>query len=110
MIYSHLGTAQRREEVSRLLGRPPSEPDLAGRRRRKDAQLGEHAAVGDRLRAARRSAGLTVVGLAAKAGTGRAVIIRAEAAASRWSVPARGRWCPRLDSHGADGRSQMSTR
>jgi ribosome-binding protein aMBF1 (putative translation factor) len=78
MIYSHLNTDARRAEVSRLLGRPPSEPDLAVRRRRKDATLGPHAAVGDRLRAARRAAGLTVVALARKAGAGRPTIIRGE--------------------------------
>lgn len=79
MIYSHLGTDGRREEVSRMLGgRPPSEPDLAGRRRRKDAQLGPHAAVGDRIRAARRQAGLTVEALAAKSGAGCSTLIRVE--------------------------------
>lgn len=78
MVYSHLGTEARREEVSRLLGRPPSEPGLAGRRRRKDAQLSLHAAVGERLRQARRAAGLTVADLARKSGAGRSTIIRAE--------------------------------
>ena len=79
MIYSHFGTDGRREEVSRLLGvRPPSEPDLGGRRRRCDAVLGPHAAVGDRIRAARRQAGFTVEALAAKSGAGRSTLIRVE--------------------------------
>jgi ribosome-binding protein aMBF1 (putative translation factor) len=65
-------------EVSRILDRRGPPEGLAGRRRRKDATLGPHAAVGDRLRQARRAAGLTMVALATKIGGGRSTLVQVE--------------------------------
>jgi DNA-binding XRE family transcriptional regulator len=86
MIYSHLATEGRRHEVDRLLGRArwgvPEGERQKGRRRRADAVVGPHVAIGDRLRAARQRARLTIRDLAGKAKTGRATVLRAERGAS----------------------------
>jgi site-specific recombinase XerD/DNA-binding XRE family transcriptional regulator len=86
MIYSHLATEARKNDVDRLLGRArwgvPETARQDGRRRRADAVVGPHVAVGDRLRAARQRGRLTIRDLAAKAKTGRATVLRAERGAS----------------------------
>ena len=72
--------------MERLIGRrgqtqwgvPVAERGEPVRKRRADAVLGPHATVGDRLRAARQGAHLTIRALATKTGTGQATIIRIE--------------------------------
>lgn len=80
--YTAVPTEMRVREVERLLGEPARTPETAPpshpRKRRPDAHVGPHAALGDRLRALRARLGLTQQDLARKVGISRRGLNQAE--------------------------------